>query len=244
MGNMLAVEHFSNPTGFDFTNSNPCAYGTCYHSPRVLYIDEIGYQTHPTPGNLGSWYRVTGYYNTTDYHDLSSTNPNATTKNYAVSFYFDQQLWQSDPSSALTAYQGIYIGGQVAYDDPKADQLSQDYGFRIYTLGMFNRPKDQLAFSFERQVASHYLTDPIDSSATCTVSRFVCLHKAIDAYTVTYTANLMPGVYATLGAQYVDNPSLLWSPAISGGPAVSAGTFSPLNINHAFNFLASLYVNF
>jgi porin len=245
LGNMYAVENLTNPTGLNFTNSSPCVYGVCYHSPRELFIDEIGYQAKPLPGQLGTWVRLTGYYNTTDYADLSSTT-GATTKNYAVSLYADQQIWQAEPGSPLTAYKGVYVGGTVAYDDPKADAISQDYQFRIYSIGLFGRPRDQLAFSYERQVTSKYVTQLTNSGLGC-LSGFVCAQDHANSYTLTYTANILPGIYATLGAQYVDHASIVWSPLATQGistiPTLAGPlNIAPLNIKDSFNFLASMFI--
>jgi porin len=250
-GNMFAVEHYTNPTGFKFTNSSPCVFGVCYHSPRQLFINEIGYQTHLGESGLFTWVRLTGYYNTTTYFDYST---GGTTKNYAVSLYGDQQIWQAEPGSPFTGYKGLYIGGAVAYDDPKANALSQDYEARIYTLGLFNRPKDQLALTYQHQVVSHYITNSLATKGACAAFG-ICTRHAINSYAVSYTANIMSGIYFTLGAQYIDHPAVAFAPGLLGNgsnqatipvaPGLSVpNPLSPLNINHAVNLLASLYMNF
>jgi porin len=268
---MIAVEHFTNPTGFGFTNNHPCetrSIGTpiCYNSPRELFIDEIGYKTDAAPGNLSTWVRLTGYYNTTHYNDLTftgTTGSGNTNGNYAVSLYADQQVLQFQPGSPQTAYQGFYIGGTVGRNDPKAAALEQTYELRAYTYGLFGRPRDQLALSYQHIVVSHYLADGLNSTSSCsgaTAAFFggplVCARHALNTYSLTYTAAIIPGVSATMGAQYIDHPAIVWSPYMTsianggkgfGTAAATTPPFSSLNkynINHALNLVASLYLVF
>jgi porin len=253
VGNMISAEHYGNPTGFSFADRHPCKFGICYNSPRELFIDEIGYQTRATPDNLSTWVRLTGYYNTTPYRDYASPTGGNTKDNYAVTLYADQQLWQLEPG-AYTSYKGLYIGGTVAYNDPHAASLSQTYEFRVYTYGMFGRPKDQIAFNFQHAVVSHYLADSTNAGSLCANNaNILCMRNALNTYSLTYTANIMSGVFVTMGAQYIDHPALAWSPKCSTGygskggctiPALGGADFSGYNINHALNFVASLYTVF
>jgi porin len=251
----LGVEAYTNPTGFNFTNSDPCYGGYCYNSPRALFINEIGWQVSPGVGHLGSWYRLTGYYNTTDYFDYSKAydskgNPvkNPTTKNYAVSFFGDQQIWQPEPGPIQTAYKGIYVGFTAAYDDPKADQISQDYQARIYSFGLFGRPRDQLSLIYEREVMSPDFVKFIDTFGFCS-SGFQCANTSINTYTVTYTANIMPGLYVSAGVQYSDHAAINFSPLTSSyGATVPINSLTPLlapyDSNHSLNFIANVLINF
>ena len=273
-GNTIAIEHFTNPSSFNFTNNHPCetrSTGTliCYNSPRELFINEIGYKSDATPGNLSTWVRLTGYYNTTHYNDLTFTGTTGTgtrDSNYAISLYADQQLLQFQPGSPQTAYQGLYIGGTVGRNDPKAAALEQTYEARAYTYGLFGRPRDQLALSFQHIVVSHYLADGLDNGATnnCTgglakllgTGPLICARHALNTYSLTYTAAIIPGVSATMGAQYIDHPAIVWSPYMTsianggkgfGTTAATTAPYSSLNkynINHGLNFVASLYVVF
>jgi hypothetical protein len=265
-GNMYAVEHYSNLSGFSFSDSHPCVFGYCYHSPRELFINELGYQVMPTPSSLSTWVRLTAYYNNTSYfnqkanHDTGSTT--ATTDNYAVSLYADRQLWQMDPSSIFTAYKGLYVGGTVAYDDPRADPLVWDFEARVYTFGLFGRPRDQIAVSYQHQTVSPYITDPgayaitpaaqaaaATTTATCTLG-LVCTRHAINTYALTYTANINRGIYATLGVEYIDHPNLAYSPYAQKYGSNAAPPFfgvvpvAPLGINHALDLVASIYYIF
>jgi porin len=258
--NPYAIEHYSNPAGIKFTNSSPCFATVCYHSPRELFIDEIGYQTTPGPNNLGTWVRLTGYYNNTSFYNQQlnwqTGSTTGTTDNYAVSLYADQQIWQLDPSSVFTAYKGLYVGGTVAYDDPKADALVWDFEARIYTFGMFNRPKDQIALSYQHQTLSDYIANPNPATPTGTAAiaacnaSVLCTRHAVNTYALTYTANINHGVYFTIGTEYVDHPSSAWSPTASTYGSAAAPAYlgfipiAPLNINHAVNLVSSLYFIF
>jgi porin len=237
---MLLVEHYANPTAFNLSE-RACVQGTCYHAPRELFINELGYKTAAAPGNPFTWLRTEGYYNNTSYNDLKF--PGQTTSAFGIQAFADRQIWQTEPDSPLTAYKGFYIGATVGYLDPRAAAITGDYQARIYTFGLFGRPRDQIAFSFQHQVYSRYVPDPVDTSATC-LSGTVCVRHALNNATLTYTANIMPGVYVTLGASYVDHPAASYSP---NGLAYGSGaspTVPQYNINHSLNLLTSLFTVF
>jgi hypothetical protein len=77
----------------------------------TFFIDEVGYKTKPQPGSPFTWIRGGFMYNTADFTDLRSSDPDATIKgNEGVFFLADRQLWQQDPTSSHGAGRGIYAG--------------------------------------------------------------------------------------------------------------------------------------
>lgn len=243
-GNMIAVEILSNPSGFNPLNSSPVVDGVRYHSPRALFINEIGYQHQAGAGDPSSWVRLTGYYNTTTYADLSSTSGGTVNNNYAVSLYADRQIWQSEPSSAATAYKGIYIGGTLTHNNPRASSIASTVEARIYSFGLFNRPEDQIALSWQLQLPSSYMVDQFNASSSCK-SQDLCMHRQVNSLLLSYTAHIRKGLWFSAGLQYTDNPSLVYSPLLVNGPTDSApASLQPWNIHSALSGLVAVYANF
>jgi porin len=244
-GNRLVAESYGNPSGFNFSNAHPCVFGICYPSPRELFIDEIGYKQEATPDKLFTWVRATGYYSNTSLYNLAANNGSFADTG-SVSILADQQIWQLEPGSPFTAYKGIYIGGTFAYNPPNTSIFTQDYEARIYSFGLFGRPRDQIAFSYQHLVTGSDWANIEDAANGCSFG-FACARHATNLYNLTYTANIMSGVYATLGVTYDDHPGLIWSPIAShsGSAAYTAiPPLAPLNIQHAVFFDAALVMVF
>lgn len=238
VGNLLA-QHYSNPTGFNFSNT-PVIFGVKYPTSRELFIDELGYKNEADIGSPYTWVRVTGYYNTTLYENLQFTSKQTT--NDAVQLYIDRQLWQFEPSSSATAYKGLYVGGTAAWAKPEASSITQDFQARLYSYGAFNRPRDQISLTWEHQVYSPYVANPVDASATC-MSGLECVRHATNQYTLIYNASIIPGWHVLFGAAYVDHPSSTWSPNAVAYGSAAAPVVPQYNINHALNFLAGMFIN-
>ena len=205
-----------------------------------MFVDEIGYKNIATPGDPFTWIRVTGMYNTTKYENFQ--NPTQQTTNAAVLGYADRQVFQSEPGDITTAYRGIYVGGTVSWADPHATAITQDYQFRLYELGMFGRPKDQFSFIYEKSVYSQYIVDSIKSAPLCIVGA-LCARDFTNQYTFSYNVNVLSGLYFGLGVAYVDHPAVIYSPNALAYGSSAAPAFPQYNINHAVNFLASIFVN-
>ena len=241
----MQIAHYASPSNIAFSQA-PNVFGVQYPQERPLYVNEIGYKNAAAPGEKFTWLRLTGFYNSTDYENLQNTSQQV--HNVGVLAYADRQIIQTEPGSPLTAYRGVYVGAQVAWVDPRANFITQDYGARVYTLGMFGRPKDQLSFIWEQQVYSQYIVDGIDNSFLNSSGTLSARH-ATNQFTLSYNINVVPGVFVGLGVAYVDHPALDFSPntlqygsqAAPASPII--GPVSQLNINHAVNFLASLFVN-
>ena len=243
--NPLQEAHYSNPSGFIFSQA-PSVFGVRFPQERALFVNEIGYKNAAAPGDPFTWLRVTGFYNTTQYENLQFTNKQTT--NGGVLAYADRQIFQTEPGNPLTAYRGIYVGAQASWVSPQANFITQDYGARIYTLGLFGRPKDQLSFIWEQEIYSPYIVDPLDSSFLSTSGTLRGRHVT-NQYTLSYNINVVPGVFVGIGAAYVDHPTVTYSPnalqfgSAAAPPSPIIGPVSQLNVNHALNFLASVFVN-
>jgi porin len=241
--NSILAETKFNPSGFEF-DGKPYIYGVPYTTPRVLFVDEIGYQQRALPGTPYTWIRANAVYNTTPYINYTTGTPaNAfatasTATNYNVSIFIDRQIWQSEPESPLTAYKGVYLGGNAGKDNTNVSAYAEDYSARLYTFGLFGRPRDQISLVYERQVVSPAFADAYNRNV-CFGGLGACARHFANNYSLLYTANINRGIYLTFGATYTDHPSPIWSPV-----ATASYSTNPLNINHSTNFTTSLFVNF
>jgi porin len=245
LGNSILQEHYSSPSGFAVTD-RPNIFGIQYPAARELVTNEIGYKNLAAPGDPATWIRVDTYYNFSNYENLQDPgtvqHPGEQVHNMAAQLFVDRQIWQFEPDSAATAYKGIYIGGTAAYASPQANPVYEDFGARLYTYGMFNRPYDQLSLIWEHQSYSPFISNPIDTSATC-FSGTECIRHATNTYSVIYNANIIHGLYVGVGVSYIDHPASAWSPDALPYGSTAAPVNPQLNINHAINFLASMHVN-
>jgi porin len=202
-GNPLYDAVHSNRTGLQFNSPVP---GT-----RVLYMDELGYKNEATPGGPANWARFGVMYNTSDFKDLSKvlTDPTATISgNSAMYFYADRQIWQQAPSSPQTAYRGLYAGVAAMYTPPQTAAFSQYYEGRLYWVGPFDpRPTDMVALVYFHNAISSYVADATNHYSALTG---IYGRSATNTISLSYTAHLMPGAYATVGIQYTDHPSITY----------------------------------
>ena len=198
-GNPIYDEFQSNGVGLNF---NSPIKGT-----GVLYLDEVGYQTPALPGEPSTWVRLGAMYNTSEFRDLSQL-ATAGTKAGVPGFYLlaDRQLWQQDPSSAATAYRGIYVGGTAMYTPPETAAFYQYYEGRLYWIGPFNsRPQDMISLVYYHNEISGHLADFVNSFGSVTR---IGANQSTNTIVGAYTAKLAPGVTASLGVSYTDHPSV------------------------------------
>jgi len=127
--------------------------------------------------------------------------PGATgpTREGNAGFYLlaDQQLWQSAPGSAATAYRGLYAGGTIMYARPQTTPITQYYEGRLYLKGPFaSRPKDLVSLVFFYQVNSPYLVDNLNTLHD------VGTYGKPETWSATfgYLARLRPGVSLPLAS--------------------------------------------
>ena len=197
----LYDEVAANAGGLDFSSS---VAGT-----RVLYTNEFGYKSQAAPDKPYTWFRTGLLYNSSTFKDYSRilTNPTATTDG-SLGFYIldDYQIWQQAPSSPLTAYRGIYLGGTFMYGSPEIAAFPQYYEARAYWLGpLDSRPQDMLSVIYSYSVASKYVQDVANAYSQYT-SLFA--NGYANSITASYMFHLGPGIYTTVGLGYTDKPSL------------------------------------
>jgi len=112
----------------------------------------------------------------------------------------DRQLLQTAPAKG-TAAQGIYAGFTVMYAPPALNRFSQYYEGRIYGLGLIpGRPLDLLSFVITSNVFSNNLV----AQTRLAGGR---AHTNSEAYSVSYSAHVYPGVNLNLGLAYIDHPT-------------------------------------
>ncbi len=202
-----------NPTGFDFAVPNG----------KLLLMNELGYKREATPGSASVWVRGGWMYNESNFVDYKHGGANSGVS--AGYFVADLQLMQFAPDSIFTAHRGIYIGGTAMYGTAEHLPFSEYYEARLYIMGPFaSRPADQLVLDYSFNGVSKYLRNAVNMHAPMT-GPFAARESA--SYLISYTARLSPGVYATAGLSYTDNPSLIYT----------------RDEGHALNALLNLYLH-
>lgn len=199
-------------------NANPAAVNWTVPNAGVLYLNEFGYQRDAAPSVPQMWIRAGAAYNTSNYNNKEIPG----TRAEGNSFYYllaDRQLWQSVPVRG-SAGRGIYAGFSVMYAPPEFNTISQYYEGRLYGKGLFDRRPDDLI--------SLVLTDTVFSkySVYQALLKNQLTHTDSKAITVSYSAHLAPGIYASLGLSYVDHPTSV---------TYTTKTGSALNALAAFN---------
>jgi porin len=222
--NEFAVARSVSPTAnalLSDRNANPTGIHFGVPGGRALFIDEVGYKQAAAPGVSGTWLRGGAIYNTSLYHNYATGGQS---KNYGLYALADQQIVQVDPSSPDSAYRGIYIGASAMYAPPSTTIFSQYYEVRLYARGLFKgREKDQVSLVYARNVISSSFAALTNSAAAATG---VYARHSTNTITASYTARVFPGVYATLGLSYTDNPSVTYLPKEGSSLNVLAGLFA------------------
>lgn len=213
-GSTLYDNAYYNPTGFDFTVPNG----------KLLAMNEFGYKAKAAPGQPGIWIRAGGMYNTSEFPNYQSGGTNSGIfGGYLVA---DLQMLQFAPDSIFTAHRGFYLGGSIMYGPEKNIPFYEYYEARAYFIGaLASRPLDMLAFVYTYNGISSYLKDSINSYSKYTD---LFANTASNTFLVSYTGHMAPGVYATVGLSYTQNPSLSY---VKGQ-------------GDALNVLLSLFTNF
>ena len=192
-GDIFFDDGYYNPSGFRFEVPNG----------RLLAMNELGYKNEAAPNIPSTWIRAGAQYNTSKFVNYQTGG--TTTGVGAGYFLADRQLWQIAPQSPFTAYRGIYAGVSAMYAPPENNAFSQYYEGRLYYIGLFDsRPRDQLVLVYSHNVFSRYAADLANKFSAFTG---VSARHASNSITTAYTANLMPGIYATAGVVYTDHPS-------------------------------------
>lgn len=213
--NKLGIQRAISPDGSVVEDrQNPSAIRFSVPNTGAFVIDETGYRIAAAPGVHQTWIRAAASYTGSSYQDFSKPGQR-TNHNYGLYLLADRQLAQTGPGSAATAAQGIYAGFSVMYAPPALNRFSQYYEGRLYGLGLIpGRPFDLISLVATSNVFSDNLVQ-----ATRAAGRRA--HSNSEAYTVSYSAHVSPGVNLNVGVSYIDNPTPI---------AFSGNTGSGLNI--------------
>ncbi|MDE0853531.1 MAG: carbohydrate porin [Nevskia sp.] len=185
----VTQDHFANSSMLRFEEK-----GT-----RALYIDEIGYKRAASAGQPYTWLRAGGIYNTTRYHNYETKGTSNNDGFYALA---DRQVLQF---SSETPRRGLYLGASAMWGKPQTNLYSQYYEARLYGFGLIkSRPKDMTSVVFQRNIISHYFSDPINDTSD-TTGTFA--QNYANTITGSYAYQLAPGLSFTAGLQYTDHPS-------------------------------------
>ncbi len=197
----IGVERALNPDGVVLEhNYNPTSVSRFY-TPNTgpMVINELGYLRPATPGSVQTWVRGGAILDKSRFNELD--HPRRRSNNqYGLYLLGDRQLVQTS-SAPGEAYRGLYAGFSAEYAPPNYDRFSQYYEARLYGLGLLpGRPLDQVSLVFTENVFSNIAVNNFRALRLAT-------HKDSKALTISYSAQVIHGVYANLGAQYVNNPS-------------------------------------
>lgn len=202
------VEHNHNRIGLTWSTPNTGAY----------VINELGYLRPAGVDLPQTWVRGGGIYSGSHYNDLDRGG--RSTGNYTLYLLADRQILQlsSDPKQA---FRGIYAGFSAEFAPPTLNRFSEYYEARLYGLGLLpNRPRDQ---------TSLLVTDTVFSGTAVDNARRArqLAHDNSIAITLSYSAQVIHGIYANAAVSYINNPSPV---------TYTSSTGSALNIIGGFSF--------
>lgn len=184
------AEHNYNPSGLSrFNVPNSGGY----------VINEVGYLRPAAAGKPQTWVRGGGLLSNSRYQELD--HPRARNgDNYAAYALADRQLLQTS-SAPGEAYRGLYAGFTYEFAPANYNRFSQYYEGRVYALGIIpSRPRDQTSLVFTNTVFSPIAVDAL-------VARRQLTHSNSKAVTLSYSAQVVPGVFANAAIAFVDHPT-------------------------------------
>lgn len=186
------LAHMSeNPTGLNWRTANA----------GILLLDEFGYKAKAAEGSPETWLRAGIGFNDSRYTNLAYPSQPRANTNSVYYLAADRQLWQS--AAQGSAARGIYGGFSVMYAPSDLNKVSRYLELRLYAKGLFSsRPGDQIAIAATNIAWSHFAVEAASAKGDL-------VHRDSMAIWGRYTARLAPGVYATLGLLYINNPTTI-----------------------------------
>lgn len=186
------LAHMSeNPTGLNWRTANA----------GILLLDETGFKNKAAPGSPETWLRAGIGFNDSRYPNLADPSQPRANANSAYYVAGDRQFWQSDAEASPA--RGIYGGFSAMYAPSDVNKVSRYLELRLYAKGLFSsRPGDQIAIAATNIAWSHFAVDAASAKGDL-------VHRDSTAVWGRYTARLAPGVYATLGLLYINNPTTI-----------------------------------
>lgn len=186
------LAHMSeNPTGLNWRTANA----------GILLLDEFGYKAKAAEGSPETWLRAGIGFNDSHYPNLADPTQPRANANSAYYVAVDRQFWQSDAEGSPA--RGIYGGFSAMYAPSDVNKVSRYLELRVYAKGLFNsRPGDRIAIAATNIAWNHFAVD-------AALAKGDLVHRDSTAIWGRYTARLAPGVYATLGLLYINNPTAI-----------------------------------
>lgn len=186
------LAHMSeNPTGLNWRTANA----------GILLLDEFGYKAKATEGSPETWLRAGIGFNDSRYPNLAYPSQPRANANSAYYVAVDRQFWQSDAEGSPA--RGIYGGFSAMYAPSDVNKVTRYLELRVYAKGLFSsRPGDQIAIAATNIAWSHFAVD-------AAMAKGDLVHRDSTAIWGRYTARLAPGIYATLGLLYINNPTTI-----------------------------------
>ncbi|WP_459662087.1 carbohydrate porin [Novosphingobium sp. 11B] len=162
-----------------------------------LYIGEIGVRRPATFNSKQIWLRAGGFFNDSRYRRFDGRGTSANASIYAAA---DRQITQPDQ---LAPGRGVYVGASAFWIPQSVNSSTKSIEARVYSIGMAaSRPKDTLSLRF---IWTQFSDDAREAQ------RLAGMHanrSQVNA-SLSYSARLTHGVYATPGLTYVHNPSFV-----------------------------------
>jgi porin len=171
--------------------------GLRFHVPGtgVLTIGEGGWDQPAKPGQLATWVRFGGIYNTTNFKRFDGTYSK---DNWATYVAVDHQLFQIDDSRAN---RGLYVGATFNYAPPQQNMISQYYEGRVYGVGLLkDRPFDLASVV---ATANVYSKDGLAARTAVGQQNFKATYSVIGSYAY----RLTPGLYFQPGLGVIVHPA-------------------------------------
>lgn len=185
------VHMTENPTGLNWRTANA----------GILLLDEFGYKNRAARGLPETWLRAGIGFNDSRYPNLAYPLQPRANANSAYYVAVDRQFWPSDAQGSPA--RGIYGGFSAMYAPSDVNKVSRYLEVRLYAKGLFSsRPGDQIAIAATNIAWSHFAVD-------AALAKGDLVHRDSTAIWGRYTARLAPGVYATVGLLYINNPTAI-----------------------------------
>jgi len=201
--NLIGVQRPWNPDGtVAETKANGFGLGWGGKHVGMLYMEELGFERRATVDAPAIWVRTGAVYNTSGYSSLKT--PGERDHNYNFTFLADYQLLRLGRGVA-DAYRGLYSGISLMYAPPDVNRFSQYYEARLYMKAPFaSRPADSVSFVVNQNRYSRYAIRNAKDAGRMTVDESTSV-------ALSYTANVVHGLFITGGFTFVDHPRAIAS---------------------------------
>lgn len=200
--NKISIQRSVSPDGqLAHMSENPIGLNWRTANAGILLLDETGFKNKAAPGSPETWLRAGVGFNDSRYPNLAYPSQPRANANSAYYLAMDRQFWQSDAQGSPA--RGIYGGFSAMYAPSDVNKVSRYLELRLYAKGLFSsRPGDQIAVAATNIAWSHFAVD-------AALAKGDLVHRDSTAIWGRYTARLAPGVYATLGLLYINNPTTI-----------------------------------